>query len=270
MPRSLRLASHTASSLSVLGRPGRCSGVVGVDQPHHQPPRLQQGDERPPIIRRGLHHDPLDPLADQLLGQLQDLVGGRGDLPHRGDALARLGGMRHAGTDHPRRLGDIDRGDPAHDLLVLVDLDLLACWHRAPPWSHRDGSRAARGSVGDRNADRRARGNSARPCCRAPAPDSGTASSGQGHIGVGGQPDPFPRQHGVPQGDTSTQVKIPARGGKLPGTYTMVDADLPSSAKQSTTQRPCRAAHLHPSGVAAGHKPLTMDRQPSAVLSHVC
>jgi hypothetical protein len=30
------------------------------------------------------------------------------------------------GAHHPRRLGDIDRGDPLHDLLVIVDLDLLA------------------------------------------------------------------------------------------------------------------------------------------------
>jgi hypothetical protein len=30
------------------------------------------------------------------------------------------------GADHPRRLGNIDRGDPLHDLLVVVDLDLLA------------------------------------------------------------------------------------------------------------------------------------------------
>jgi hypothetical protein len=37
--------------------------------------------------------------------------------------------MRHPGTDHAGRLGDIDRGDPPQDLLVLVDLDLLACWH---------------------------------------------------------------------------------------------------------------------------------------------
>jgi hypothetical protein len=34
--------------------------------------------------------------------------------------------MGHPGTDHGGRLGDVDRGDPAHDLLVLVDLDLLA------------------------------------------------------------------------------------------------------------------------------------------------
>jgi hypothetical protein len=35
--------------------------------------------------------------------------------------------MRHAGADHAGRLGDVDRGDPPHDLLVLFDLDLLAC-----------------------------------------------------------------------------------------------------------------------------------------------
>jgi hypothetical protein len=54
------------------------------------------------------------------------------------------------------------------------------------------------------------------------------------------------------------QVKIPGRGGKLAATY-QVDADLASSAEQWTAQRPCCAAHLHPSGVAAGHEPLTMD-----------
>jgi hypothetical protein len=34
--------------------------------------------------------------------------------------------MRHPGTDHAGRLGDVDRGDPAHELLALIDLDLLA------------------------------------------------------------------------------------------------------------------------------------------------
>jgi hypothetical protein len=34
--------------------------------------------------------------------------------------------MRYPGTDHPGRLGDVDRSDPAHDLLALLDLDLLA------------------------------------------------------------------------------------------------------------------------------------------------
>ena len=50
---------------------------------------------------------------------------------------------------------------------------------------------------------------------------------------------------------------------------TKVDADLAPSAEQSTAQGPSRAAHLHPSGVAEGHEPLTMDRRPSAVLTHV-
>jgi hypothetical protein len=110
-----------------LGAARQVLDVVGVDQPHHQPPRLQHIDERPPVVGGGLdHHHPLDPLTGQLLGQLQDLVGGRGNLPDRGDALARLGGMGHPDADHPGRLGDIDRGDPAHDLLVLFDLDLLA------------------------------------------------------------------------------------------------------------------------------------------------
>jgi hypothetical protein len=144
MPRWLSLASHTASSLSVFGRPGRCSGVAGVTQPHHQAAGFQQVDERPPVVRGGLHHHPLDPLAGQLLGQLQDLVGGRADLPDPGNALARLGGMRHADTHHPRRLGDVDRGDPRHELLVVVDLDLLACWHR-PSSSIMGRRRAARG-----------------------------------------------------------------------------------------------------------------------------
>src|SRR5215216_582751 len=104
--------------------------------------------KRPPVVGGGLDHHPLDPLADQLLGQLQDLVGHRADLPDRGGALARLGGMRHAGAHHPRRLGDIDRGDPLHDLLMLVDLDLLTCWHRPSSSPHRVADGLPRGSVG--------------------------------------------------------------------------------------------------------------------------
>jgi hypothetical protein len=51
-------------------------------------------------------------------------------------------------------------------------------------------------------------------------------------------------------------VKIPACGGKLPGTYQGRRGPA-LSAEQSTAQGPCCAAHLHPSGVAAGHEPLT-------------
>jgi hypothetical protein len=46
--------------------------VAGVDQPHHQPPGSQQADERPPVVGGGLHHDPLDALAGQVLGQLAE------------------------------------------------------------------------------------------------------------------------------------------------------------------------------------------------------
>jgi hypothetical protein len=40
---------------------------------------------------------------------------------------------------------------------------------------------------------------------------------------------------------------------------TKVDAGLAPSAEQSTAQGPSCAAHLHPSGVAAGHEPLTSE-----------
>ena len=50
---------------------------------------------------------------------------------------------------------------------------------------------------------------------------------------------------------------------------TKVDADLAPSAEQPTAQGACRAAHLHLSGVATGHEPLTMDRSRTAVLAGV-
>jgi hypothetical protein len=144
----VQLAQPHRIQLVGLGTARQVLDVAGVDQPYHQPPRLQQVDKRPPIVGGGLHHHPLDPLADQLVGQLQDLVGGRADLPDRGGARARLGGMRHAGAHHPRRLGDVDRGDPLHDLLMLVDLDLLACWHRPSSSPHRVADGLPGGSVG--------------------------------------------------------------------------------------------------------------------------
>jgi hypothetical protein len=140
----VQLAQPDRIQLVGLGTTRQVLDVAGVDQPHQQPPRLQQIDERPPVVGGGLHHDPLDAPAGQLLGQLQDRGGGRADLPDRGDAPARVGGMRQAGADHPGRLGDVDGGDPLHDLLVLVDLNLLACWHR-PSSSYHGSRRAARG-----------------------------------------------------------------------------------------------------------------------------
>jgi hypothetical protein len=139
MPRSLSLASHTASSLSVLGRPGRCSGVAGVDQPHHQAAGFQQVHERPPVVGGGLDHDALDPLAGQLLGQLDDGVGGGRHLPYLGGALARLGRVRHPRAHHPRRLGHVDRGDLRHDLLGCFDLGDVAVLGHQPASCHRWG-----------------------------------------------------------------------------------------------------------------------------------
>ena len=64
------------------------------------------------------------------------------------------------------------------------------------------------------------------------------------------------------------QVKIPGRGGKLPGTYQGRRGPRPS-AEQSTTQGPSCAAHLHPVRVAAGHEPLTMEPPRTAVRTAV-
>jgi hypothetical protein len=39
-------------------------------------------------------------------------------------------GARRAGQRGER---PVDRGDPRHDLVMLVDLDVPAVWHRLPP-----------------------------------------------------------------------------------------------------------------------------------------
>lgn len=65
------------------------------------------------------------------------------------------------------------------------------------------------------------------------------------------------------------QVKIPPAAVANSLVFTKVDVDLASSAEQSTAQGPCRAAHLHASGVAAGHKPLAMDLAVTAVQTSV-
>src|SRR5215218_9038467 len=91
--------------------------------------------------------------------------------------------------------------DPRHQLLGFLDLDGLAVLsHRLPPTILGIGSGLLGSPVGNRNSDRRAQGNSARPCCQAPAPDCITASNDQGCVGVGGQPGPFSHLRGVPPG----------------------------------------------------------------------
>src|SRR5215216_4346869 len=201
MPRSLSLASHTASSLSVLGRPGRCSGVAGVDQPHHQAAGFQQVHERPPGVGGGRDHDTLDPLAGQLLGQLDDGAGGGRYLPYLGGALARLGWCGTRVHTIPDALATSIAATCATISSGASTSAMSPSWATSlPPAIVGVGSGLTGSPVGNRNSDRRAQGNSARPCCRAPAPDCITASTDQGCIGVGGQPGPFSHLRGVPPG----------------------------------------------------------------------
>jgi hypothetical protein len=114
----------------------------------------------------------VDPLAGQLLGQLDDGVGGGRHLPHLGDAPARRGRVRPADAHHPRRLSDIDRGDPLHELLVIVDLDRLACWHPTVLLTASGRRRAARGLGWDTETLTGVLKATVRdPADRAPAPD---------------------------------------------------------------------------------------------------
>jgi hypothetical protein len=64
----VQLAQPHRIQLVGLGPARQVLDVTGVDQPYHQPPRLQQVHERPPVVGGGLDHDPLDPLPGQLLG----------------------------------------------------------------------------------------------------------------------------------------------------------------------------------------------------------
>ena len=58
-------------------RPARhLLGVPGVHQPHDKATGLEEIDEGPPVVRRRLHHHPLDALAGQLVGELHDGAGG--------------------------------------------------------------------------------------------------------------------------------------------------------------------------------------------------
>ena len=108
-------------------------GLRRIHQPHHQARGLQQIVKRAPVIRRRLHDHPLDALAPQVISQLDQRSGGRAHRPDLGHPLARHRLVRHPGAHHPARLGHIDRGDPLHDLLVLLDLNLDGLLHRFRP-----------------------------------------------------------------------------------------------------------------------------------------
>jgi hypothetical protein len=67
MPRSVSLASHTASSLSVLGPARGLLDILRLHQLDIQPGRLQQVEPDPPVVASRLKGDLLDPLGDQVL-----------------------------------------------------------------------------------------------------------------------------------------------------------------------------------------------------------
>src|ERR1017187_3043876 len=166
--------------------------IPGVHQLHVQPGRLQQVEPDSPVIAGRLQGDHLDPLARQLLPQLQDRAGRRGHLPDHGAPLPRPGRVRHPGAHHARSLRHVDRGDPLQDLLVLLVLDLLRLQHlralflASPPSGHTRGCPGA--SVGNRNSDRRARSNNARPIGQGPSARLACGLTSQRGTGVSGQP----------------------------------------------------------------------------------
>jgi hypothetical protein len=92
------------------------------------------------------------------------------------------------------------------------------------------------------------------------------ASHGRG----GKQPLGDPEDGPPPESNRRShpQVKIPARGGKLPGTYQGRRGPRPLRGAVNGPGA-SRATHLHPSGVAAGHEPLTMEPPGTAVRTGV-
>jgi hypothetical protein len=159
------------------------------------------------------------------------------DRPGPGEAPARRGGMRHPGTDHPDALATSIAASWPTISPVLLDLDLLACWHR-PSRSHH-GSQAGCPRLGWDSE-------TLTGVLLATVPDPAIGPRRQTQprppaandtMAVGGQPDPFSRHHSVPQGDTSTQTKIPpaVANSLVP---TKVDPDPALSAEQSRSKGP--------------------------------
>ncbi len=130
-PWAPRSASQAASETSVL-RARDVLHVTGVDQQHLQV-GLQDVVERPPIVRRRLHHRDGDPLLGQVILQGQDLVG------HRTPRRNRRRGLPSAATLDPDAdlrvlLGHVDpRAPRVHDLHHAPHLP-PACGRRRTGW----------------------------------------------------------------------------------------------------------------------------------------
>ena len=109
---------------------GDVSHLLRVDEPDTEARAFEHVEERSPVVRRRLQYDAFDPLFDEVLRELGDRLGAGLHLPHLCHPLARHTCVRDPGADHAAGLGDVDRGDTFHDLVLLSDLDLLGALHR--------------------------------------------------------------------------------------------------------------------------------------------
>jgi hypothetical protein len=81
--------------LVALGPARHIPGLAGIDQLHIQASRLQQVKPDPPVIARRLDRYLFDPLANQVITQLDDRAGGGIHIPYPADPPARLRLVRH-------------------------------------------------------------------------------------------------------------------------------------------------------------------------------
>ena len=195
---SATLHSHTASSLSVLGRPGEVRDIPRVDQPRIQTLGLQQVKHRFPVVRGGLHHHPADPQTPQMISHRQQRPSHRGVAHHLLTAPPRLVLMRNPDITHQLSLTDIQRRHPRDDLSILW----IFLQHRVLPTVNTTQPAAARGSCqGSGESDPRARSDTERPIGAAPnarlMDDLNPVSASRNHD-VSGQPSPFSARNGPP------------------------------------------------------------------------
>src|SRR4029453_11714944 len=129
------------------------------------------GTQRPPVVRGGLHHDPLDPLADQTVGQLHDRGGGRGNLP---TVVTRLPALASCGTRVQTMPDALPTSTAATRARISSCSSTSTCRPVAPtlPSSphRRAGRGVARGSVGTETLTGVLEATVRDPSTRAPAP----------------------------------------------------------------------------------------------------
>jgi hypothetical protein len=183
-----------------LGRPGRCSGVTGVDQPALEPVGFQQVVDPLPGVAGGLHHHPGHAQLGQPVGHDQQPAGHRlvgGDLlePPVRPALAR-----DPHTTGQLGLAHVQRRHPLDDLLDLLGL----LQHPGPPWAPTSNGRLPAGAAGQqanliRVLKATVKGPGATPSTRLINGLRRPRTSG-----VSGQPRRFsPRNGRLPQGGTA-------------------------------------------------------------------